>query len=227
MLLSYWPTSTVASKQRPPESLRTLRNKRNCAFGFSTTLMTQAATGIVTYFGLLAYFDRPRGKLIDDSLIEAKQSQVDGAGLGLYAAKALPEGTILGTYPGVLRPTGKYLAQYEGDPNAGVYAWRFSDNEQFIDPTDREGKLQELCYGGTSDFPFSYFLHENIFKWKVPTLLARINEPPIGWSGCNVCTAEDRKTREVIFSLSRDVEEGEELFMDYGLSYDRSDYSKI
>lgn len=189
-------------------------------------LAAQAASGFGTYFGLVAYFDRPRGRLTIDALdVEAKESQVKGAGLGLYATKNMPEGTILGTYPGVVRPTNKYMQKYESAPDAGVYAWRFTDNASFIDPTDRNGSLSNYCLGGTGDFPFSYFLHENILKWKVPTLLSRINEPPIGGGGCNVRSEENLKTREVVFSLSRDVYAGQELFMDYGLSYDRSAYS--
>ena len=82
----------------------------------------------------------------------------------------------------------------------------------------------EICLGGTPDFPLSYFLHEKILRRGVPTLLARINEPPLGGGGCNICSSENLETREVTFALSRDVYEGEELFMDYGLTYDRSSY---
>jgi SET domain-containing protein len=45
-----------------------------------------------------------------------------------------------------------------------------------------------------------------------------------GGGGCNVMATEDLAKREVIFELSRDVVKGEELFMDYGLTYDRSNY---
>ena len=58
---------------------------------------------------------------------------------------------------------------------------------------------------------------------KVPTTLCRINEPPRG-KDVNVVTDEDRGARSVTFSLERDVFAGEELFIDYGLSYDRSAY---
>ena len=48
------------------------------------TISTQLTSAMATYFGFLAYFDRPRGKLfLDQSDIEARQSQVEGAGLGL------------------------------------------------------------------------------------------------------------------------------------------------
>lgn len=221
--------SFISIVANPQKSCRSLPNsiRQTCAFGVSDAL-TQATTGAVTYIGLIAYFDRPRGRLdIDESAIETRQSKVDGAGIGLFATKSLPEGTLLGTYPGVLRPAQKYMAQYGGKPSAGEYSWRFTDNAQFIDPIDSEGQLQNRCCGGTADFFLSYFLHEKVLRWSVPTLLARINEPPIGGTGCNVRSEENLNTREVAFELSRDVVEGEELFMDYGLSYDRSDYGKV
>mmetsp|Transcript_2006 Transcript_2006/g.3050 ORF Transcript_2006/g.3050 Transcript_2006/m.3050 type:complete len:257 (-) Transcript_2006:1105-1875(-) len=189
------------------------------------TIVAQATSGLATYFGLVAYFDRPRGRLdVDASNIEAKQSQVEGAGLGLYACRDIPEGTILGTYPGVVRPADNYMVKTGKAPDAGVYAWRFTDNQSFIDPTDQNGQLLEYCFGGTDDFPLSYFLHGTILRWKVSTMLSRINEPPIGGGGCNVRSEENLKTREVVFELSRDVYAGEELFMDYGLTYDRTTY---
>jgi hypothetical protein len=190
------------------------------------TVSTQLTSAVATYVGYIAWFDRPKGKLfVDPSMVEAKQSQVEGAGLGLYATTFMPEGTKLGTYPGVIRPTNNYMKKYANIPDAGTYAWRFTDNEFFIDPTSKEGQLYDYCLGGTDDLPLSNFLHQNVFKFKTSTLLARINEPPIGGSGCNVRTEENIDAREVVFSLSKDVYVGEELFMDYGLSYDRSGYS--
>jgi len=214
-----------ATANRPP--FATTSNRVTAAFALPEiqTLATQAASGLATYVGLVAYFDRPRGRLeVDTSNIEAKQSQVQGAGLGLYSCKNMPEGTVLGTYPGVVRPTKNYMLKYNNAPDSGVYAWRFLDNDTFIDPTDQNGQLLDYCLGGTDDFPLSYFLHEKILRWKVSCALSRINEPPIGGSGCNVRSEENLQTREVVFSLSRNVYAGEELFMDYGLSYDRSGY---
>jgi hypothetical protein len=57
----------------------------------------------------------------------------------------------------------------------------------------------------------------------VSTALCRINEPPKG-KDVNVVTEEDLETRTVTFFLERDVFEGEELHIDYGLTYDRSGY---
>jgi len=221
--------SFISLSANPHNAFTLLRNtnKQICAFGFSDAV-TQVTAGVATYIGLISYFDRPRGRLdVDGGAIEIRQSKVDGAGLGLFATKSLPEGTLLGNYPGVLRPAQKYMAQYGGEASAGEYTWRFTDNAYLIDPIDSEGQLQDMCYGGTADFFLSYFLHEKVLRWSVPTLLARINEPPIGGNGCNVRSEENLKTREVNFEISRDVVAGEELFMDYGLTYDRSDYGKV
>lgn len=189
------------------------------------TLLIQTLSGLCTYIGLVAYYDKPRGTLqIDQSSFTLKQSLVENAGLGLYVTCALSKGTILGTYPGVVRPSSKYLQKYETVPQTSVYTWRFTDNQSCVDPTNKDGLLLDQCYGGTDDYPFSYFIHEQLFRWSVPTLLARINEPPIGGSGCNVMATENLEKREVVFELSRDVFAGEELFMDYGLTYDRTAY---
>jgi len=199
----------------------------NVNFDFdSSTLLLQVISGLTTYIGLVGYYDRSRGNIqIDRSCFVAKQSQVEGAGIGLYVTKALPEGTVLGTYPGVLRPSSKFLKKYESLPQTAIYTWRFTDNEYCIDPTDKNGMLPDICYGGTDDYPLSYFINETLFRFmSVPTLLARINEPPVGGYGCNVRSEEDLIKREVVFELSRDVVAGEELFMDYGLTYDRSGY---
>ena len=154
-----------------------------------------------------------------------KQSQVQNAGLGLFITQSLPKGTVLGTYPGVLRPGYKFITKYESIPQTAVYTWRFTDSKFCIDPTDKGGFILDECYGGTDDYPLSYFIHGVLFRWlSKPTFLARINEPPIGGGGCNVRSDENLQSREVVFELSRDVVAGEELFMDYGLTYDRSSY---
>jgi hypothetical protein len=58
---------------------------------------------------------------------------------------------------------------------------------------------------------------------EVPTTLYRINEPLKG-RAVNVLTNGDIPSRSVTCCLERDVYAGEELFIDYGLSYDRSMY---
>jgi hypothetical protein len=93
-----------------------------------------------------------------------------------------------------------------------------------IDPTNTQGILDPVCYGGNPSVPGSVFIMTILLRFiTVSTLLCRINEPPRGMD-VNVITIEDCTTRTVTFQLERTVYAGEELFIDYGLSYDRSMY---
>ena len=193
----------------------------------SSSLATQCFSGLVTFVSLVTVFDRPRGQLsIDPETLSVLPSNVPGAGLGLFVTRDLPCGTILGTYPGVLRPAHKHMKKYNKIPEIGTYTWRFTDNKEFIDPTDQFGVLGPLCLGGTDDFPLSYFIHQVLLKdvWSVSTMLARINEPPMGVGGCNIMAEENLKLRTVTFTTSRNIYAGEELYMDYGITYDRATY---
>ena len=184
-------------------------------------------SAITSYFGLIGYLDRPQGYLLDnaDDYLEVKESQVPGAGLGLYAKVSLPKNTVLGTYPGVVIPLRQNLGKLREYPPCEGYIWRFSDNAFVIDPTNSQGTLEPICVGGNPSMPLSVELHKYLLSglFQVPTTLCRINEPPKG-RDVNVVTDEDKERRQVVFSLERDVFAGEEFFIDYGLSYDHSMY---
>ena len=187
----------------------------------------RAASAVLSYVGFVGYFDRPRGDLcVDDSQIEIKASTVPGAGLGLFARTRLPRGTVLGTYPGVVIPLSQNLVKLQKHPECEAYIWRFSDNAFVIDPTNEVGKVDDVCIGGRDGLPGSQWLFSNVLRLSVPTALCRINEPPLG-KDVNVVTDEDLQGRFVTFSLEREVAPGEEFFIDYGLSYDRSMYGKV
>eukprot|EP00980_Cylindrotheca_fusiformis_P004666 scaffold992_cov116-Cylindrotheca_fusiformis.AAC.1 len=185
----------------------------------------RATSAFITYLGFVASTDRPRGKLLVDSqCLEVKPSMVPGAGLGCYAATTMRKGTQLGTYPGVVIPLTQNLDKLREFPTCEGYIWRFSDNKFIIDPTNRVGAIEDFCVGGNPSMPLSQLFFGSVFSFaKVPTTLCRINEPPKG-RDVNVITSEDRDSRTVTFVLERDVYEGEELYIDYGLSYDRSMY---
>jgi len=192
-------------------------------------VLAAVSSATVTYLSLITYFDRPRGRLsIPDpqSNLLIKQSNVPGAGLGLFAKQSIPKGTILGTYAGVLRPAESF---YDGKcrqfPLAIGYSWRFTDSKYIIDPTDSNGEIQKVCFGGSSEVPFSNLVFTTLLRfWNTDTMLCRINEPPIGAGGCNVSAKENLEKREVVFELIQDVYAGQELYLDYGLDYDRSRY---
>jgi hypothetical protein len=158
--------------------------------------------------------------------VDVRQSTVPGAGLGLFAATDLERGTVLGTYPGVVLPLSQNLPKLRDFPACEGYIWRFSDNKFVIDPTNAVGTLESDCVGGNPSMPGSLWLFTNLLEMSTPTTLCRINEPPIGLD-VNVVTNEDLQGRTVTFALERDVAKGEELFIDYGLYYDRSLYGKV
>lgn len=57
----------------------------------------------------------------------------------------------------------------------------------------------------------------------MPITFARINEPGRGLD-TNVVTEEG--SRELRIYAERDIQAGEELYIDYGASYDRSGYGR-
>jgi len=199
----------------------------------------------VTYFGFVAFTDRPRGVLNvplipmhddtnndDDCCLRVGTSNVSGAGLGLFVTQSLSKGTILGTYPGVLIPLPQHSSsnKIRQHPEMTEYVWRFTDNQFIIDPTNHQtGALDDYCIGGNPSqplsVPFFNVLDSSFFSvlHPVSTALCRINEPPKGYD-VNVVTEEDLQSRTVVFTLERDVYAGEEIFIDYGLTYDRSKY---
>jgi len=218
------------------------------AISSSEVWALRIGSGLLTYFGFVFATDRPRGQLgvslvggesgsdnaiNADGYIRVAPSTVPGAGLGLFAARSMPRGTVLGTYPGVILPLAQHSAssKVQKSPGCASYIWRFTDNKYVIDPTDHnDGTLGALCRGGNPSQPLSVFFFDVLSLlglWKgVSTALCRINEPPKG-RDVNVVTEENLETRTVTFALERDVFEGEELHIDYGLTYDRSGYGNI
>ena len=57
-----------------------------------------------------------------------------------------------------------------------------------------------------------------------PTL-AYVNEPSLGGRGCNACIEDGPTMRDIHFVAAVDIALGEEIFIDYGSSYDRSSYN--
>ena len=198
-------------------------------------------SGVVTYFGFVISTDRPRGKL-ELPLLEPTTTDVTNnyylrvgpsktAGLGLFVTQSLQKGTILGTYPGVVIPLQQHSESNKVKtlfPECTEYIWRFTDNQYIIDPTNHQtGELDDFCVGGNPSQLLSCLLFNNILPplsiFSCSTALCRINEPSKGYD-VNVITEEDLINRKVIFTLERDVIAGEELYIDYGLTYDRTKY---
>ena len=81
-----------------------------------------------------------------------------------------------------------------------------------LDPTDDTGALLSAINVVTG-----------VQLWSVPTTLALVNEPPVGF---DVNVATEQTGRSLLLSAARDIAAGEELFMDYGPLYDRSRYGR-
>ena len=180
----------------------------------------------------------------NDGMLQVKQSNVENGGLGLFATQyIIPKGTILGEYPGIVVELQPHISKLNAFPQCEAYIWRFSDNKYVIDPTNSVGILDDICIGGNPNSFLSQWFFTNIINngsnnsvnndsntnnsaiIGVPTTLCRINEPPKGYD-VNVITIEKTNERKVIFEVERDIYPNEELFIDYGLTYDRSQYTR-
>jgi hypothetical protein len=205
-------------------------------------ILMQTILVFITYVGLVYTYDRPRGGLsVPDSWLTVAPSQATNGGMGLFVTNTihssempiedkkigyLSKGTILGTYPGTILRLEQNLSKLYQYPHCEAYIWRFSDSKFIIDPTDHQGFLQDFTFGGNPSTLGGSWICRHILSWcRQSTTLCRINEPPLGFD-VNVITKEDLNLRTVEFILERDVYPGEELFIDYGLSYDRSGYTK-
>lgn len=187
----------------------------------STSINADDVQNIAVLLGAISYFvweRRPKGSTKSD-LIAIQKSTIKNANLGVFAAKTIPAGTIIGEFPGFSSNMKDALASKKNDDarkSAQLYIWDVSDGF-VLDPTNSEGVLElELSY---------------LFGlYKVDTAMARINEPtmrrdssiPLGKFDCNVFTRIVKGNVEIV--AERDIFAGEELFMDYGNRYDRTNY---
>lgn len=152
--------------------------------------------------------NRPRGWCRKD-LVEVGNSTVQGR--GIFARKFIPERTVLGAYPGRLRSAHEMALKIETAPLSGQYCFRNKHN-QLLDPTDWSGRPSSTPAPGLPWLP-------------IDPLLSYANEPPKGSTGVNV-TVEDDPNDDygLVFVTTRAISEGAEIFVDYGINYDRSTY---
>lgn len=154
--------------------------------------------------------DRPRG-WVNKELVQAGPSQV--AGKGVFALGPIPEGTVLGAYPGRPRTPAGMAAKSVVAPGARDYCFRTPD-DRLLDPTDATGQLSTSPGPGLPWLP-------------IDVTLAYINEPPKGAGLTNVTVEDDPDDSAGLLCVAaRDIYPGEELFMDYGIYYDRSSYGQ-
>jgi hypothetical protein len=178
--------------------------------GFDLVQIANAITIITGGLLFYAYESRPRGAS-QDNLIEVKKSENIANQLGVYAKTFIPANTVIGTYPGYVKEATKVFDS-KNDQKAidasKKYIWMLT-SDLVIDPTNNDGVV-----------PLEY----NYFGLiKIPTTMSRINEPPLG-KDCNAYS-RDESGYEVQIVAERNIFPGDEIFIDYGRGYDRSEYS--
>jgi len=167
---------------------------------------------------------------------------IPNAGNGLFASEKIPSDKLLGCYPGNVVLKDVFIVKKKNlSSSPGQYVWIFEDSNVLLDPTDDNGYLKEYVPAGNvaSFLPFSETLWKVVGKVsevvpflpfsnretvsKSPTTICLINEPPLG-SDCNVRISVCEKENRVEFLSSREIDSGEELYVDYGSNYDRTTY---
>ena len=180
----------------------------------------QELAKVVAWYGAYVYHHRPRGWSRQD-LLETKQSSLgENAGLGVFSKHVIGKDTVLGSYPGFVRNDRDMTAKSIVAPMSRYYC--FSTRPGcIIDPTGEDGypsKHPTPSSGTLSWWPFD-----------VDTMLSYVNEPSINQNvSVNVRVEDDPDDPLVglIFRADRDIQAGEELFIDYGTQYDRSMYGE-
>jgi hypothetical protein len=167
-----------------------------------------AASGVAAYAAAV-WPDRPRGWVRKD-LIEVRESAI--AGLGVYAIADIPAGTIIGAYCGRLRSPAQMVAKCVAAPTAKNYCFK-NGAGLVLDPTDESGEPSKWPQPGP--------------PWPVPVdpTLCRVNEPLQASGGPSVSVEDDPgDPGGLVFVTAREIVAGEEVFVDYGMDYDRSGY---
>jgi len=166
-----------------------------------------AITSVAAYLAA-AWPLRPRGWSRTD-ILEIRDSQVQGK--GIFATENIPENTILGAYPGRPRTSSEMLTKCQTAPLARYYCFR-NKNDYFLDPTDWNGVPCKAPVPGLPWIP-------------IDCSLSYANEPPKNSSGVNVSVEDDRNDEQgLVFVSVCNIPAGAEIFVDYGLAYDRSSY---
>ena len=126
--------------------------------------------------------------------------------LGVFVKEHISEGTVIGAYPGFKRSRADLDAKVSKWPAAKGYVFA-SNAGWFLDPTNSEGRVAVEKLWRLAD-----------------TTLAYVNEPQKG-QDTNISMADGSDELDVLFVASRDIGPSEELLVDYGKFYDRSQYT--
>ena len=179
----------------------------------SNTFTIETAVKLLMAAAYTSYACRPRGWSLKASL-DVRESSIPGAGRGVFATTPIKRGQVLGAYPGVPRTDQEMTAKALIVPTARYYVFSVRP-ETILDPTGIDGLPSPRPVPTRFWWPFD-----------IDCTLAYVNEPSIAVGATvNVVVEDDRKDASgLCFVADRDIEAGEELFIDYGVSYDRRGY---
>ena len=178
---------------------------------------TSVLLSVFAFVGIKAYETRAQGWLEKGVKLRVDVSRVPNGGRGVFADADIPMATVLGAYPGRVLPPLAYYNKLKKAPAASEYCFVLDNGEGgALDPTNDAGKLCE-------PLPLLPLLPFEVPLLSIDTTLALINEPP---PSCDVNVLTEQQGSALIFSTARDVYAGEELYLDYGPTYDRSNYGR-
>lgn len=140
-------------------------------------------------------------------IMQVRGSPVHGQ--GVFAKVDIPSGTVLGAYPGRARTPAQVVRKVQHAPSTKGFVF-LNGQGLYLDPTDASGAVSSRPGPG--------------LPWlAIDPTLAFMNEPQPG-RGVNVSILDEGSVREVRFVAAQDMQEGDELYIDYGGQYDRSGY---
>ena len=141
---------------------RSSSQRTQCPARMSLDQAVLCLSTVTSILGFYTYETCPSGFLAvgpDDVVV--KVSSVEGAGLGLFAARDLPAGTLLGSYPGCAWPASRWLQlkglqpqdimlppaarrelQEQRQTRAREYVWKL-ESGFVIDPTSATGEIAD------------------------------------------------------------------------------------
>jgi hypothetical protein len=185
---------------------------QGASMGFTDVSIVQSALHVLIAVSYAAYTFRPRGS--SHRALAVSSSTIPQAGKGVFATEPIARGTVLGSYPGVPRSDEEMAAKALVVPTSRFYCFSVRP-DLILDPTGMDGLPSSRPVPMHMWWPF-----------EVDCTLSYVNEPGIGGKGVNVVVEDDQSDARVglCFVADRDIDAGEELFIDYGVSYDRSGY---
>ncbi|KXS20624.1 hypothetical protein M427DRAFT_66573 [Gonapodya prolifera JEL478] len=137
-----------------------------------------------------------------EELLDVRPSSISDAGNGVYARRSIPKYTYLGFYFGVPMMEDEYDARKEHMLLSNMYTIRYG--HIVLDATDPEGL--PFTKPGEPGYCCLHFINEDKTRVNVEYIMGA-------------------KVNQIIVRTCRDIQKGEELFVDYGDEVDRTKWA--